>query len=224
MKASRPRVVLFDVFETVLQLDALRARFADVGRPAHELELFFARLLRDGMALTLAGGRVPAFRDVAAAVLRTTSGHQLDDRAIDHVLVGFAQLPAHPDVKPAFAALNRVGVPAYALTHGSATVAETALDGAGLRYHLAGVLSSESIGSFKPPPNVYHWACERVGSPPGATAMVAAHSWDTHGAGRAGLLTGYVTRLEGQLPVVFDKPTVSADRLDGVVEGLLALG
>ena len=48
-----PEVVLFDVFETLLRLEPLRARLIDVGRPAHELELFFARTLRDGMAYTL---------------------------------------------------------------------------------------------------------------------------------------------------------------------------
>lgn len=34
--ARRPRVVLLDVFETMLQVSALRGRFVDVGRPAHE--------------------------------------------------------------------------------------------------------------------------------------------------------------------------------------------
>jgi 2-haloacid dehalogenase len=60
----RPRAVLLDVFETVLRVAALRERFVDVGRPAHECELFFARTLRDGMALTLAGGVRP-FSEVA---------------------------------------------------------------------------------------------------------------------------------------------------------------
>ena len=32
--ARRPRVVLVDVFETILRVDALGSRFVDVGRPA----------------------------------------------------------------------------------------------------------------------------------------------------------------------------------------------
>lgn len=55
----RPLVVLFDVFETMLRVDALAARLVDVGRPAHEWELFFTRALRDGTALTLAGAAPP---------------------------------------------------------------------------------------------------------------------------------------------------------------------
>lgn len=215
-------MILFDVFETVLALEPLRGRFVEVGRPGHELELFFTRLLRDGMALTLAG-EAPRFADVAAAALRTTSGGTLSQESIGHVLAGFAELPPHPDVEPAFRALAAAGVPAWAFTHGSAEVARTALDSAGLLELLRGVHSAESIGSFKPLPRVYHWACEQVGSDPAHTALVAAHSWDTHGAMRAGLLAGYVTRLDGELPAVFDRPTVVADSLTGVVDGLLAL-
>ena len=67
--ARRPRVVLVDVFETMLRVDALGGRFVDVGRPAEEAQLFFARTLRDGMALTLAGP-APPFLDVARAALQ----------------------------------------------------------------------------------------------------------------------------------------------------------
>ena len=72
MPARRPRVVLIDVFETMLQVAALGPRFVDVGRPEHEWELFFTRTLRDGMALTLAGG-ARSFTEVARAALRTTT-------------------------------------------------------------------------------------------------------------------------------------------------------
>lgn len=219
---TRPDVVLFDIFETLLRLDPLRARFTEVGRPEHEMDLFFARTLRDGMALTLAG-EAPPFSEIARAALATTTGHTLDDAAVDHVLSGFAELPAHPDVEPAFALLADAGVPAYAFTHGSAKIADSALRSAGVRGGLRDVFSAEEICSFKPPARVYHWACDRVGTSPGSTAMVAVHSWDVHGAARAGLVTGFATRMEGQVPAVVDPPDVVAERLDDVVSGLLAL-
>lgn len=218
----RPDVVLFDVFETLLQLDALGKRFADVGRPAGEWELFFARLLRDGMALTLAGTPRP-FGDVARAALRTTAGHTLSDDAVEHVVAGFAELPLHPDVEPGLAALADAGVPAYGFTHGSAAAAGAALERAGVRGYLRDVFSAEEIPSFKPPAVVYDFACARVGAPHERVALIAAHSWDVHGALRAGLVGGLVTRLEGRVPAVIDPPHVAADRLDDVVAGLLAL-
>jgi 2-haloacid dehalogenase len=218
--ARRPEVVLFDVFETLLQLDALRPRFVEVGRPPHELDLFFARTLRDGMAYTLAGD-APPFRDVARAELAATS--KLDDEQIDHVLAGFSELPLQADALPAFEALDRAGIPFYAFTHGSPDVVESAMTRAGVRGRFAGVFSAEAIHSFKPPARVYHWVCARIGSTPAATALVAAHSWDTHGAVRAGLLAGLATRLEGGPPAVVERPHVVAERVDEVVAGLLGL-
>lgn len=219
--ARRPKVVLFDVMETLLQVEALRSRFVDVGRPEQELELFFARTLRDGMALTLAGG-APPFTEVARSALICTTGRRLSEEAVRHVLAGFAQLPPHPDVEPALIALAKAKVPAYAFTHGAADVVREALDRAQLRSYLRGVLSTEEIGSFKPPAPVYHWACQQVGSEPGRTALVAVHAWDVHGAVRAGLLAGFATRLEGGMSDVFDPPHVVAETLDLVVERLLA--
>lgn len=216
-----PEVVLFDVFETLLRLEALRERFVTVGRPPHELELFFARTLRDGMAYTLAGD-APPFRDVARAELAATCG--LDEDQIGFVLAGFAELPLQPDAVPAFDLLDEAGIPFYAFTHGSAQVVESALANAGVRDRFAGVFSAEEIRSFKPPARVYHWVCERVGSRREATALVAVHSWDTHGAVRAGLLAGLATRLEGGVPAVVERPHVVAERVDEVVAGLLRVG
>lgn len=218
----RPVAVLLDIFETVVQVDALADRFVAVGRPGPEWELFFTRTLRDGMALTLAGDARP-FAEVARATLRTTTGHTLSDEALDHVLDGFRHLPAHPDAEPALAALADAGVPVWAFTHGSAAVASDALERAGLRVLLRDVLSAEAIASFKPPPRVYHWACSTIDRPPDRVALVAAHSWDVHGAVRAGLVGGLATRLEGAVPATVERPHVAAPGLDAVVDALLAL-
>lgn len=218
----RPRVVLFDVFETILSVAALADRFVDVGRPAHEWELFFTRTLRDGMALTLAG-ECPPFREVARNALRTTADHRLSEEALDHVLAGFRLLPPHPDVEPALTALARAGIPTYAFTHGDAAVACAALERAGLRSYLRDVFSAEEIHAFKPPPRVYHWACHKVDCAPEHTALVAVHSWDVHGAVRAGMLGALATRLEGAVPQTVARPHVAAERVDQVVDGLLAL-
>jgi 2-haloacid dehalogenase len=206
----------------MLQVGALRSRFVDVGRPGHEWELFFTRTLRDGMALTLAG-RARPFAEVARAALRTTTGHVLSEEALDHVLAGFRELPPHPDVEPALRALARARIPGYAFTHGAAEVASDALDRAGLRTYLRGVLSTEEIRSFKPPARAYNWACQQVDAPGDRVALVAVHSWDVHGAVRAGLVGGFATRLEGVVPDVVARPHVVAGLLDQVVDGLIAL-
>jgi 2-haloacid dehalogenase len=220
--ARRPQVVLFDLFETCLQLEGLRPRFEALGRPGHELELFFARLLHQGMAMTLAG-EAPPFAVVAADMLRRTSGRDLTDDQVASVLDGFRELPVHPDVAPALRRLAEAGVPAYGFTHGSAEVAGAALEAGGVRDQLVDVVSCAELKQFKPPAAVYHWACDRIATPPARTALVAVHSWDVHGAVTAGLVGGFCERLEGRIPDAVARPHVTGPGLDDVVEGLLAL-
>jgi 2-haloacid dehalogenase len=54
-------------------------------------------------------------------------------------------------------------------------------------------------------------------------ALLAAHSWDVHGAIRAGLVGAFATRLEGRVPELTRRPHVIAERLDDTVIRLLNL-
>jgi 2-haloacid dehalogenase len=219
---TRPKVVFFDVFETLLSLEPLRDRIVEVGQPPHLLELFFTRTIRDGMALTLAGS-YQSFGVVARAALAQASGWMLDDDQIEYVVSGFAELPIHKDVSPALDLLADAGLRARAFTHGQAEVAASALRKAGVYERFTAVVSSAEVLTWKPPRPAYMYACATAGVQPHQAALVAAHSWDTHGAGRAGLTTGFVTRLEGRVPPIVDTPDVVGDRLDEVVAGLLRL-
>lgn len=82
---------------------------------------------------------------------------------------------------------------------------------AGLRWHQA--LSSESVGHYKPDPEIYRLAIETAGVEPDRLMMVAAHAWDLRGARNAGMRTAFVSR-----PVA-DPPT-SADRFDFYADDL----
>src|SRR2546430_2146872 len=54
-------------------------------------------------------------------------------------------------------------------------------------------------------------------------ALVAAHDWDCHGAKRAGLITGWVSRKSGGFGAPFEPPDVVGEDLTEVAAKLLAL-
>ncbi|WP_251042171.1 hypothetical protein [Arthrobacter sp. ISL-30] len=54
--SDEPSVIVFDVNETLSDMSPMAARFTEVGAPDHLAKLWFAALLRDGFALTAAGG------------------------------------------------------------------------------------------------------------------------------------------------------------------------
>ena len=53
--------------------------------------------------------------------------------------------------------------------------------------------------------------------------LVAAHDWDCHGAKRAGLITGWVSRKSGGFGAPFEPPDVVGEDLAEVAAKLLAL-
>jgi 2-haloacid dehalogenase len=98
----RPTLVLFDVNETLSDLQPLRARLEEVGAPGQLLELWFASILRDGFALTAAGAYAD-FRTVALGVLRgqlarVEALRRDPGEAAEHIVAGFGELDVHPDV------------------------------------------------------------------------------------------------------------------------------
>ncbi|MDA8046168.1 MAG: haloacid dehalogenase type II [Actinomycetota bacterium] len=221
----RPRAVAFDVNETLTDLAPVARAFTRLGLGPDSVPWWFAVLLRDGMALAAAGGAA-RFADLARGALAEVAGvagHSLPDGAGDEVLDALRRVPVHPDVMPALERLHDAGVPAYALTNGSAPLARDVLDAAGVTPWLTDVLSVDATGHWKPRPEPYHYAADQAGVPPGALALVAVHPWDVHGAYSAGLVTGWVDRGGRPYPAVFARPTVQAADITGVVDGLLDL-
>jgi 2-haloacid dehalogenase len=218
----RPVAIAFDVIETLMPLEPLRERFTAVGLPPHLLELWFTRTLRDGIALAATGDYAP-FGEVATQALRTVSGYQVDEAGIAHVLAGLSELPAHPDVLPAARLLAGAAMRMACLTNGSAAVTGAFVQRAGLGGYVERVISVEEAGTWKPPVAVYRHAATVLGVEPGRLALVAAHAWDCHGASRAGLTTGWVSRLEREYSPIFAPPDVTGRDLTEVARRLLDL-
>src|SRR4051812_40140269 len=175
--ASRPTIIAFDVIQTLFSLGTLRPRLADLGLQATALDLWFARILRDGFALAATGTFRP-FPDVAAAALKAIlAEHGLDHDTgrISTVLNGFAELTLQPDVTAAVEQVRGEGFRIMALTNGSAQTTTTLLQRAGLLRHFEHVTSIDEVGHWKPRAEVYLHAAQTAGVEPSKLALVAAH-------------------------------------------------
>ena len=220
--ANRPSAVAFDVVETLMPLEPLAARLERVGLPASALREWFPRLLLYGMGLSAAGDYV-SFPAAATEALHAVGGYQLPGQDVEYALAGFADLPAHPDAGPAMRRLADAEVRVCCLTNGSADSTQAFLARTGLDRHVERVISAAEAGTWKPPARVYHHAAEVLGLPPAQVALVAVHAWDCHGAKRAGLTTGWASRLEGRYGSLFTPADVTGTDLAEVAHGLLAL-
>jgi 2-haloacid dehalogenase len=174
------------------------------------------------MALTLAGDEAP-FEPVARQALRTETQHTVSEEDIDHVLAGFATLPAFDDAAPALRTLSQANIPVGCLTVGSPDNTRRFLEGAGLTDLVDHAITAQTAGVWKPHPEIYRFAAKRLHTPIERMALVAVHAWDCHGAKRAGAITGWCARLEHEPGDVFLPPDVTGQSLVEVADKLLTL-
>lgn len=218
-------LVVLDVNETLFPLDPIAARMAEVGLDG-QLELWFARILRDGIAAA-AAQRFAGFRELA--------GHHLDvllaDRdpevrvsSVEHVLAGFGEVTPHPDVAPGLRRLQAVGIPAVALTNGSAEITRAFLDRSGLTDLVAQIHDVSEVERWKPAADAYRHVAAQHGVATGRAAMIAVHPWDLLGAGAAGLVTAWLDRGGAGYPEAFGSPDLRGTTLGELVDGLVEPG
>ncbi len=224
--ARRPRLLVFDVNETLSDMSPMSARFESVGAPGSLAQTWFAGLLRDGFALTVTGEN-PSFAGLGAEGLRALlTGRQLTcpvDEAVEHVMSGLGELTVHRDVPAGVRGLAQQDFRMVTLSNGSATIARRLLADAGLDDAFEAFLSVEDAGAWKPAARAYAYALETCGVDPEDAMLVAVHPWDLDGAGRAGLATAWINRKGAPYPRHFRPPDLEAESLADLAEQLRTL-
>ena len=98
---DRP-IIIFDVNETLLDLETIRPTFDRIFDDPAAMRLWFANLITYSEALTLAGVYVP-FTDIGGAVLRmlaATRDIAISDADAEELTNRFASMPPHPRSPP----------------------------------------------------------------------------------------------------------------------------
>ena len=218
------RVCVFDVNETLLDLSALDPHFARVFGDAAVRQAWFTQVIQSALVATVTGTYAD-FSAIGRAALEMTAerrGIALTEQDRQDILGGMRVLPAHPDVRASLERLRGAGMRLATLTNSPPQVAEAQLSHAGLRDLFEQVLSVDSVRAYKPAPETYHMAAERLVVAIGAIRLVAAHAWDVAGALRAGCAAAFVARPGMVLDPLAERPDVVGADLHEVTAGILA--
>ena len=220
---ERP-IIVFDVNETLLDLDAIQPVFARIFNDPAAMRLWFANLITYSEALTLAGVYVP-FTDIGAAVLRmladtrgitvsAADGAELTDR--------FASMPPHPEVPGALRRLRDHRFRLFTLTDNTLAISGRQLEQGGVIDLFERRFSvDETVKRHKPAPEAYQSVTAALGLEPGGACLIASHVWDTIGAGAAGWQTALILR-EGNAPLdVGPQPDHIGKDLDAIADQLI---
>jgi len=218
-----PRVIVFDVNETLLDLEALDPIFADAFGRAEVRREWFGQVLQSAMTVTLAG-LYRDFSEVGAAALAMVAerhGVTVGDDQRKALGETMRRLPPHPEVAAALRRLREHGLTLAALTNSPGAVMAAQLDNAGLAPLFDHQISVDGVRALKPALAVYRHAARELGVAPTGMVMVAAHGWDLAGAMSAGCGTAFVAR-PGQVPErLFPEPEISGRDLAEVAEAII---
>ena len=221
-----PKVIFFDVNETLLDLTPLKEKVTDVLGGRKELvKLWFTTMLQYSLVATV-GDHYRNFDEIGAATLRMVAQNQdisLSEEDAKEALKPILSLPAHPDVPEALARLKEAGFTLVTLTNSSNKAVEAQMTNSDLKQYFDKLLSVEEVGKYKPHSRVYTRATRKMGVEAGESMMIAAHGWDIAGAVWAGWQTAFISRPGQQLYPLADKPEIIAPTLSEIAEKLLAV-
>lgn len=218
-----PRVIVFDLMGTLLDLQAMDTHFERFFDNAAIRKEWFTQTLQLAMAAVLTNS-YEDFSVQADTALEMTARHykvSMLGEEKNLILGTLRKLRAFPDVAQNLQRLRDAGLKLALLTNSTLPAAEAQLTFAGLRDHFEQVMSTDEIRCFKPAPEVYQLAADRLGVEPGQVRLVSAHDWDVSGALRAGCAAAFVSR-PGQVMNPFGpQPDIRGMDLSEVTEMIL---
>src|ERR1700687_4792659 len=205
-----PRILVFDVNETLLDLKALEPHFESVFGDKTMLREWFNQVIQFAEALTLAG-ESRNFGDIARAALEMTAEAQnvrLSPEDAHTITSGIRNLPPHPEVPKALSRLKRAGFRMVTLTNSPPAVVDAQIKQASLQEYFERNFSVETVRRYKPAPEPYRMVANELGVPVGHLRMVAAHAWDVGGAMRAGCAAAFIARPGKAAYPLFPRPDI----------------
>ncbi len=223
---ARPPLIVFDVNETLLDIDVLEPLFDCIFATKGRMREWFAQLILYSEALSLTGNYVQ-FDELGAGVLRMLGKiHSVViTEAHVHELGGLiANLPVHADVPASLRSLKDAGFTLVTLSNTPAGPGPEPLDKAGLAPLFDRRFTVDPVQRFKPTPATYRMVTDAMEVAPADTWLVAAHTWDTIGAQSFGWKAALVTR-DSNAPLVLDglqQPTLVVRDLTEAVRSIIS--
>jgi 2-haloacid dehalogenase len=221
--AHRPLIV-FDVNETLLDLQTMEPIFARIFGDKDAMRLWFANLIMYSAALTVAGCYVP-FTDIGSAVMKMladTRGIKINDADKKELTTRFSTMPPHPEVPAALRKLRDAGFRLFTLTDNLLEVQTRQLEHGGIADLFERRFSADGVKHHKPSPQAYGYVEKQLGADSSQFLLIACHTWDTLGAVAAGWEAALIKRVGNDVLGVGPQPHFIGKDLNDVADQLIA--
>jgi len=219
----RPLIV-FDVNETLLDLQTMEPVFERIFGSKDAMRLWFANLIMYSAALTVAGCYVP-FTDIGSAVMKMladTRGIRITDADRHELTERFSTMPPYPEVPSALRKLRDAGFRLFTLTDNLLEVQTRQLMHGRIVELFERRFSADSVRHHKPSREAYAYVENELGVDASALCLIACHTWDTLGAVAAGWQAALIKRVGNDVLGVGPQPQIMGSDLNDVADQLIA--
>ena len=224
---QKPSVLIFDVNETLLDIESMKPLFHRVFGHADALREWFGQLVMYSMTLTLSG----LYKDYISLgqgvfeMLGVIHKVEVKPADVEELRKSMSTMPAHADVKRGLMELKDAGFRMVTLTNSPPHKgANTPQANAGLADFFERQFSVEAARAYKPAQILYHMVAQELDVPPAACCMIATHVWDTIGAQRrARCRPGHPVRQRAAPLCGLPQPNVVASDLPTLATKMIEL-
>ena len=218
-------IVVFDVNETLLDLDSVKPHFGRMFGDPSIMREWFNLLILYSEASSLSNIYVD-FGKLGGAVLTMlaeTKGVKIDPDDLTKLKEAIASMPLHDDVHEGLIKLQAAGFRMVTLTNNPRETCKLQLERAGIRNYFEQLFSiDDDVHRYKPAQESYSMVADAMKSTSADFWLVACHTWDTMGAAAAGWSTALLTRT-GNAPIsIGRKPDIICSDLSAVADELIS--
>lgn len=222
---TQPLVLIFDVNETLLDLDTLAPEFLRLFGDEGVLREWFGQVILYSQSLTLCD-EYANFGEIGGAVLRMLGQIKhvvISDQDTDNLRRAVSSMPAHSDVHASLKQLKEAEFKMVTLTNNPSATALSQLSRAGIAAYFDRQFSIDDVvRRYKPARECYQWVADEMKTDAERCCLIACHTWDILGAAAAGMESILVMRA-GNAPLpVGRQATFVADNLISATRWILA--
>ncbi|WP_281764620.1 haloacid dehalogenase type II [Neptunitalea lumnitzerae] len=224
---KRPKVLFFDVNETLLDLTAMKTNVSNaLNGNTDLLKLWFTTMLQYSLVTTVTR-QYDDFGKIGAAALVMVAANnniKISQKEAENIIIPpLRSLPPHPEVIEALELLKKNNYTLVSFTNSSQKGVSTQFKNAGLTHYFDKMLSIDALGKFKPHHETYAWASRQMNIEPSESMLIAAHGWDIAGALAAGWRAAFVNRPGAQLYPLAPSPELNEFDLSRISKKLINL-
>src|SRR5215475_10814851 len=217
-------LIVFDVNETLLDLETMQPIFTRIFADQSAMRLWFADLILYSAALTVAGCYVP-FTDIGASVMKMladTRGIKINEADKKELTDKFSTMPPHREVPGGLRKLRDAGFRLFTLTDNLLEVQTRQLEHGGIANLFERRFSADGVKHHKPSRQAYAYVEKELGVEASQLLLIACHTWDTLGAVAAGWGAALIKRPGNDVLGVGPQPQIVGDDLNDVADQLIA--